>query len=232
MCDKSKCSCKKKAGTVEPAVLKKLEDEYAKFCEVPSKSLLKKYLTRDVFNRVKVNFLLDTQMCMFCINDQVYDFQTLISGTTNFHLFIHSFNTQNRKTRYGSSLLDVIQSGLQNPDSGVGIYAADPECYTVFAPLFDPIVEDYHEGFKPFDQHPSTDFGDPSTIPILDPQNKYIISTRVRCARSLENFPFNPTMTKDHYIEIQEKVNLCFNLFYSSALSKRLINAVVKKFRV
>ena len=34
----------------------------------------------------------------------------------------------------------MIQSGLENLDSGVGLYAPDAEAYSVFAPLFDPII--------------------------------------------------------------------------------------------
>ena len=64
--------------------------------------------------------------------------------------------------------MDVIQSGLRNPDSGVGAYACDPEAYAVFAALFDPIIEDYH-GFKKTDVHPPKDFGDVDTLGNLDP---------------------------------------------------------------
>ncbi|OXU26042.1 hypothetical protein TSAR_000450 [Trichomalopsis sarcophagae] len=166
MCDKSKCSCKKKANQAPSSVQRKLEEEYGKFATTPSDSLLKKYLTREVFDKLKT-----------------------------------------RKTRYGSSLLDVIQSGLKNPDSGIGAYAADPEAYTTFAALFDPIIEDYHEGFKPTDVHPPSNWGDASKLPSLDPEGKYVISTRVRCARSLENYPFNPTMSREQYLEIQDKIS-------------------------
>ncbi|KYM95831.1 Arginine kinase [Cyphomyrmex costatus] len=43
-----------------------------------------------------------------------------------------------RKTSFGSTLLDVIQSGLENHDSGVGIYAPDAKAYTVFAKILPP----------------------------------------------------------------------------------------------
>ncbi|KYN07211.1 Arginine kinase [Cyphomyrmex costatus] len=43
-----------------------------------------------------------------------------------------------RKTSFGSTLLDVIQSGLENHDSGVGIYAPDAEAYTVFTKVLPP----------------------------------------------------------------------------------------------
>lgn len=59
--------------------------------------------------------------------------------------------------------------GLENHDSGVGIYAPDAEAYTVFADLFDPIIEDYHGGFKKTDKHPNKDWGDVDTLANLDP---------------------------------------------------------------
>lgn len=49
-------------------------------------------------------------------------------------------------------LLDVIQSGREIHNSGVGIYAPDAEANTVFADLFEPIIEDYHGGFKKTDK--------------------------------------------------------------------------------
>ena len=46
-----------------------------------------------------------------------------------------------RKTpSFGSTLQDVIQSGVENLDSGIGLYAPDAEAYEVFADLFDPVI--------------------------------------------------------------------------------------------
>ena len=113
---------------VDQAVLDKLEAGFAKLAASDSKSLLKKYLTKEIFDQLKT-----------------------------------------KKTSFGSTLLDVIQSGVENLDSGVGIYAPDAEAYTVFADLFDPIIEDYHGGFKKTDKHPPKDFGDVDTLGNLDP---------------------------------------------------------------
>lgn len=113
---------------VDAAVLDKLESGYAKLAESDSKSLLKKYLTKEIFDQLKT-----------------------------------------RKTSFGSTLLDIIQSGLENHDSGVGIYAPDAEAYTVFAEIFDPIIDDYHGGFKKTDKHPPKDFGDVDYFGNLDP---------------------------------------------------------------
>jgi len=38
-------------------------------------------------------------------------------------------------------------------------------------------------------------------------QGEYIISTRVRCGRSLQGYPFNPCLTEDQYKEMEEKVS-------------------------
>ena len=194
MCDKRFCACEKKQkekkisskapsfssadrrgvsvvaespnGSLDHSDLSnELEDAFVKFLATDSNSLLKKYLLRDVFDKLK-----------------------------------------NRRTSHGSSLRDVIQSGLANPDSGIGVYAPDPESYSVFSELFDPIIQDYHGGFSANDVHPELDWGDPDTLGNLDPTGKYVVSTRVRCGRSLKGYPFNPTMTEAHYREIQTKV--------------------------
>ncbi|EFN63313.1 Arginine kinase [Camponotus floridanus] len=51
----------------------------------------------------------------------------------------------------------------------VDIYASDVEGYTVFAEIFDPIIDDYHGGFKKTDKHPPKDFGDVHSFGNLDP---------------------------------------------------------------
>lgn len=157
---------KKNSNMVDQAVLDKLEAGFTKLSGTESKSLLKKYLTKEIFDQLKT-----------------------------------------KKTQLGATLLDVIQSGVENPDSGVGIYAPDAESYTVFADLFDPIIEDYHGGFKKTDKHPPKDFGDVDTLGNLDPAGEFVVSTRVRCGRSLEGYPFNPCLTEAQYKEMEEKVS-------------------------
>jgi hypothetical protein len=162
---------------VNPDVVKKIEDGFAKLQAAKDcHSLVKKYLTKEVVDQCK-----------------------------------------DKKTKLGSNLLDVIQSGVANLDSGVGVYAPDAEgerwqrgppqphpmnhapvrsAYTTFKPLFDPIIQDYH-GFGPTQKQPQTDLGEGKThlLTDLDPEGKYINSTRVRCGRSLQGYPFNPCLT-------------------------------------
>ncbi|GFY75196.1 arginine kinase [Trichonephila inaurata madagascariensis] len=158
---------------VEQATLDKLEAGFKKLQEAADcKSLLKKYLSREVLDVCK-----------------------------------------NKKTALGATLLDCVQSGFENLDSGVGIYAPDAESYTLFAPIFNPIIEDYHEGFKPTDKHPPTDFGDTSTLVNVDPTGEFVVSTRVRCGRSLQGYAFNPCLTEANYKEMEDKVSAIFNTF-------------------
>ncbi|GLV43274.1 Arginine kinase 1 [Carabus blaptoides fortunei] len=154
---------------VDAAVLEKLEAGFKKLEASDSKSLLKKYLTREVFDNLKT-----------------------------------------KQTSFGSTLLDCIQSGLENHDSGVGIYAPDAEAYSVFSDLFDPIIEDYHTGFKKSDKHPPMDWGETGTFGNVDPTGEYVVSTRVRCGRSMQGYPFNPCLTEEQYKEMEQKAaNAC-----------------------
>ncbi|CAG5114807.1 unnamed protein product [Candidula unifasciata] len=109
------------------------------------------------------------------------------------------------KTKFGGTLVDCIRSGVENPESGVGLYACDPDAYTTFAPLFDAVIKDYHK-VKKLD-HPKSDFGDPEKLDFedLDPSGKMIVSTRVRVGRSHDKFGFPPVLTKEDRIEMEKK---------------------------
>jgi len=128
---------------------------------------------------------------------------------------------KDKKTKLGATLLDVIQSGVANLDSGVGVYAPDAEAYTLFKPLFDPIIQEYHNGFGPNQKQPATDLGEGKThlLPDLDPEGKYINSTRVRCGRSLQGYPFNPCLTEANYTEMEQKVKVVFEQLTDGELS-------------
>merc|ERR1712080_417996 len=89
-------------------------------------------------------------------------------------------------------------------DSGVGVYAPDAEAYDTFADLFNPIINDYHKGFSESAHHPAPDFGNLNAFQNLDPQGKYVISTRVRGARSMKGYPFNPCLSEKQYRDMEE----------------------------
>jgi len=95
---------------------------------------------------------------------------------------------KNLQTSHGYTFQQDINSGIKNPDSSIGIYAGDAESYLLFAPLFDPIIADYH-GFKPVDQHQSNLNPGDLHAPDPDPGGDYILSTRIRVARNLSEMP-------------------------------------------
>nr|XP_045618567.1 uncharacterized protein LOC123770574 [Procambarus clarkii] len=151
--------------TIDEETLQKLEEEYEKLRDMESHSMMKKYLTPDVFEKLK-----------------------------------------RRVTLNGATLLDVIKSGLANPDSNIGLYAPDAESYMLFNNLFDPVIDEYHGGFGPEDLHPGIDFGTSNALGNLNEHRNYVVSTRVRCARSLEGYPFNPLLNNDQYTSLEADV--------------------------
>ncbi|KAH8364709.1 hypothetical protein KR084_010286 [Drosophila pseudotakahashii] len=156
----------KSGGKIDKEVLAQLEEGYKKLSESKSKSLLKKHLTKEIFEKLKTQ-------------------------TTP------SFN---------STLMHCVSSGLCNHDSGVGLYAPDPEAYKVFADLFDPVIEEYHKCFKKTDKQPETKFGKGKDFENLDPDSHFIVSTRVRCGRAVKGYPFNPCLTEQDYQELESKI--------------------------
>ncbi|KAK7079117.1 hypothetical protein SK128_023324 [Halocaridina rubra] len=150
---------------VDPETLGFIENEYAKLKKTKSRMLMKKYLTKEVFNK-----------------------------------------TKHRITAGGATLYDVIKSGLANPDSSIGLYAPDAESYTLFHELFDPVIDEYHGGFGPTDYHPGINFGTPEALGDLNEWGNYVVSTRIRCARSLEGYPFNPLLTLEQYAELEQDI--------------------------
>ena len=138
--------------------------EYPNFTK-EHKSLMSKYLTKEVFEELK-------------------DVKT--------------------KNRFG--LKDAINSGVKNPDSGIGIYAGDLESYSCFSKIFDSIIEEYH-GFSKDDSHNSSFNLDSLDSKNPDSENNYIISTRIRVGRNLKDFPLGPAITKEQRDEVEQKVS-------------------------
>lgn len=54
------------------------------------------------------------------------------------------------KDEHGYTFQELINSGVVNHNSSVGVYAGSTDSYRAFAPLLDLIIEDYH-GHKPAD---------------------------------------------------------------------------------
>jgi len=111
-----------------------------------------------------------------------------------------------KKTKHGFTLIDAIKSGIKNIDSGIGVYAGDVESYSIFKELFEPIIIDYHQiGIE--SKHKSNLDSSNFKGEHLDSNGEYIISTRIRVGRNIENFPLGTIISKEGRNQIEQMVS-------------------------
>jgi hypothetical protein len=109
-----------------------------------------------------------------------------------------------KSTKAGVTLDKVLKSGVENLDSSIGCYAGDAESYAAFAPMFDGVIADYHRVAPGFKQ--TKDF-DVSKLPAFSPEVAgNVVSSRVRVARSLANYPFEAAMTRKDRLALEKEV--------------------------
>lgn len=112
---------------------------------------------------------------------------------------------KDKKSAHGFTLEQIINSGLKNIDSGIGVYAGDQDSYAVFGALFDPIIEEYH-GFGEEDAHKSNLNTDELNAPNPDPEGEFILSTRIRVGRNVDNMPLGPALSQAQRLEIESNI--------------------------
>lgn len=113
---------------------------------------------------------------------------------------------KDKKTAGGFGFDYVINSGFQNLDSGVGCYAPDEDAYKTFAPFFDKVIDTYHGGYAPDAKH-TTDLNmDNFKGGNVDPDNNYVVSTRIRVGRNLDGYPLAPGISKSQRLEVENKI--------------------------
>ena len=103
----------------------------------------------------------------------------------------------------GFTLDAAIRSGIENPDSSIGIYAGDSHSYACFAQVLTPIIHDYHKISKPLEHK---DQFTPVDLPNPDPGGMYIRSTRIRVARNLKDFPFCCHISDRDRVELEKRI--------------------------
>ena len=108
------------------------------------------------------------------------------------------------------ALMAVVNSGIQNPDSGVGCYAMQPADYDRFKPFFSKVLADYHKVAE--DAKHVNDWqlgGEPLDLTKLGLSD---ISMRVRVGRNLAEFPLPGAMSAAQRTEMEQKLSsLVFN---------------------
>lgn len=120
------------------------------------------------------------------------------------HLSSEIFKTLNcLKTDSGFTLAAAIRSGVKNPDSSIGIYAGDEQCFQTFSQIFDPIISEFHK-FSKQKNHKSNIRQ--ITLPNPDPDGKFILSSRIRIARNLAGFSFPCHIRLPQRRELEKKI--------------------------
>ncbi len=107
-------------------------------------------------------------------------------------------------TPHGWTAEKAIQSGIDNPDSNIGVYAGDPESYTMLAPLFDPIIREYHK--YEMTGHKSDFSLEGLEIVDLDPEGKYVVSTRIRVGRNFAKYAFPSAVSAEDRASLETEV--------------------------
>merc|ERR1711907_642019 len=73
--------------------------------------------------------------------------------------------------------------------------ACDEECYEVFKEIFDPVISARHGGYAPDAKQPTNIDIEQLSNTDIDPELKYVLTTRVRTGRSVRGFQLPPTIS-------------------------------------
>merc|ERR1711881_96734 len=102
---------------------------------------------------------------------------------------------KNVKTKTsGFTLIQAIACAVEFDNQHCGIYAGDWDSYKDFAPVFDPLICEYH-GISPTDKHTSD--MDCSKIQGNVVEDAPVHSCRIRVGRSIYGFGLSPGITKE-----------------------------------
>jgi len=95
----------------------------------------------------------------------------------------------------------------------VGVYAGDDESYTLFAPVFDRVIKDYHSVDVSTNVANAEDYSVKDFPQLPESGKTAIVSTRIRTARNLAGYPFTNNMTKEQRIAVESIFKTVFDGF-------------------
>merc|ERR1712223_1037050 len=100
----------------------------------------------------------------------------------------------------GFTLIQAIACAVEFDNQHCGIYAGDWDSYKDFAPVFDPIIQEYH-GISSDSKHTS----DMDAIKINGNINSDVPvhSARIRVGRSIDGFGLSPGITKEQRVGVE-----------------------------
>merc|ERR1711885_42543 len=101
----------------------------------------------------------------------------------------------------GFTLAKAIACAVEFDNQHCGIYAGDWDSYKDFAPVFDPLICEYH-GISPSAKHTSD--MDASKIKGNVNEDVPVHSCRIRVGRSIDGFGLSPGITKDQRVGVEK----------------------------
>merc|ERR1711962_874211 len=107
----------------------------------------------------------------------------------------------------GFTLAQAIACAVDFDDQHCGIYAGDEDSYKDFAPVFDPLIQEYH-GISASSKHTSDMDFTKITGNIVD--GAPVKSTRIRVGRSIDGFGLSPGITKEQRLEVEGLMKKAF----------------------
>merc|ERR1712055_96393 len=101
----------------------------------------------------------------------------------------------------GFTLIQAIACAVEFDNQHCGIYAGDWDSYKDFAPVFDPLICEYH-GISPSAKHTSD--MDAGKIKGNVNEDVPVHSCRIRVGRSIDGFGLSPGITRDQRIGVEK----------------------------
>lgn len=104
--------------------------------------------------------------------------------------------------------IQIIRTGFENPDSGVGCYAMRPDDYEKFGPFFDKVIRDYHGASADAVHVTDWDASNVGDNGVLDVSKLGLpeLSMRVRVGRNLSAFNLPGSMSKEERIDFERTI--------------------------
>jgi len=117
---------------------------------------------------------------------------------------------KDKKTELGVTLAKCIKTGMDNLGhphiKTVGMVAGDEESYVLFKELFDPVIAARHGGYGPDASHPTNLNLDELDSGKLDPDGRFVLTSRVRTGRSIKGTRLPPACTFEERRELERLI--------------------------
>merc|ERR1719272_1196251 len=116
-----------------------------------------------------------------------------------------------------AGLLQCINSGIENADSGMGCYAMQPADFDTYNPFFKKVLAQYHKVSEDAVHKNDWNLEGVEGLPEggkldLAALGLPELSMRVRVGRNLKDFPLPGAMTKDDRIAMEKKMCAAFEV--------------------